>query len=569
MKLVVPEPHPIIVQASTAPKPHRYWFPIMVIGFTAAAALLQWLAGCYQAELNGYPDEPAHLLTGLMVRDYAVSGLQQGPLAFAEEYYLHYPKVAFGIWPPLFHFVEAVWFLIFPPSIAAAYALQAFIIGLLAATLVVTVAKRFESMVLGVAAGLAFVTMPVVQTWTGMVMGDNLMALFSFWATLQFAIYAETGRLRNAVWFGCLLGLGVMTKSNGAAMGAMPILTLLLLRRYRALFAPAMFLAAGLSLIIAVPWQLLVIRLWTGTASPIDYSAPVAWTLFVDHIKMYVSDPGPALTVLAAVGLAQRVILPYWRKTLEPFWAAAAGMVLAFFLSGLAPLPLEPRYHIAAMAGIVLFAGAGVYGIASRLTIRRRLSEKITGVTVVTALLAAFHTYIPARESFGAVEAGRSLATDPALANSVMMVSSEHAGEGTLITEIALHERRPGHFVLRASKMLGRSRWEMDNYELLYSTPESMQNYLQTIPVNVLVFDTTPGPITIPHHGILRELLARYPDKWELLRSFPSAGPNGRGGRFLVYRLREAALPPPNDRVGIQVDMRYTTGGTLEVKPTQ
>jgi hypothetical protein len=564
MKLVLPAERPVVVQARGVPRPSKLRFPALVICFTVAAILLQWLAGCYQAEPNGYPDEPAHLLTGLMVRDYAVSGFKQGPLGFAENYYLHYPKVAFGIWPPLFHFVEGAWFLVFPPSLAAAYALQALIIGLLAATLVLTVVKRFESIVLGVAAGLGFVAMPVVQLWTGMLMADNLMAVFSFLAMLQFAEYAETGRWRNALWFGCLLGLGVTTKSNGAAMGAMPILTLLLLRRYRGLFAPQMFAAAGLSLAIAVPWQLLVIRLWTGTASPIDYSWPVAWELFVWHVKMYVSAPGPAITILAAIGLAQRVILPHRP---QPFWASAAGMVAAFFLSGLAPLPAEHRYHIAAMAGIVLFAAAGVHGIASRLTIRRALPQKIAAVTAVAALLVVFSAHIPARETYGAVEAGRALASDPALADSVIMVSSESAGEGTLIAEMALNERRPGHFILRASKMLGRSRWEMDQYELLYSTPESMQSYMESIPVNILVFDTTPGPITIPHHKILRDVLARYPEKWELVQSYPSSGPNGKGGRFLVYRLAASAMPPPDRRVGFQVDMRYTTGGTLERKP--
>src|ERR1035438_2427795 len=58
--------------------------------FLGVSVLLQNLAGAYRADLDGYPDEPAHLLTGLMVHDYVMSGFSQRPMQFAESYYLHY-----------------------------------------------------------------------------------------------------------------------------------------------------------------------------------------------------------------------------------------------------------------------------------------------------------------------------------------------------------------------------------------------------------------------------------------------------------------------------------------------
>ena len=35
-------------------------------------------------------------------------------MAFAENYYLHYPEVAMGHWPPGFYLLQAVWTLLFP-----------------------------------------------------------------------------------------------------------------------------------------------------------------------------------------------------------------------------------------------------------------------------------------------------------------------------------------------------------------------------------------------------------------------------------------------------------------------
>ncbi|MFO0284498.1 MAG: hypothetical protein ACK532_21580, partial [Acidobacteriota bacterium] len=42
----------------------------LVLLMSAVTVGLQWNNGVYSSELNGYPDEAAHLITGLMVRDY-------------------------------------------------------------------------------------------------------------------------------------------------------------------------------------------------------------------------------------------------------------------------------------------------------------------------------------------------------------------------------------------------------------------------------------------------------------------------------------------------------------------
>ena len=42
--------------------------------FLGLAVGLQRLSGAYHCELSGYPDEPAHFITSLMVRDYIAAG---------------------------------------------------------------------------------------------------------------------------------------------------------------------------------------------------------------------------------------------------------------------------------------------------------------------------------------------------------------------------------------------------------------------------------------------------------------------------------------------------------------
>ena len=47
-------------------------------------------------------------MNALVLRDYIREGLSQNPLRFAEDYYRHYPKIAPGMWPPLFSTAVAV-----------------------------------------------------------------------------------------------------------------------------------------------------------------------------------------------------------------------------------------------------------------------------------------------------------------------------------------------------------------------------------------------------------------------------------------------------------------------------
>ncbi len=95
-----------------------------LLGFFAASLLLQVAAHAYTAELAG-ADEPAHFITSLLIRDYLGQGLPTPPLAFGETYYVHYPKVALPIWPPVFHTMAGTWMLVFPATIGSVWVLIA------------------------------------------------------------------------------------------------------------------------------------------------------------------------------------------------------------------------------------------------------------------------------------------------------------------------------------------------------------------------------------------------------------------------------------------------------------
>jgi hypothetical protein len=67
------------------------------------------------------------------LRDYILHGLGKSPLAFARNYYAHYPKLAIGHWPPVFYVAQALWIIMFPATRNSVLVMMALVTAMLAA----------------------------------------------------------------------------------------------------------------------------------------------------------------------------------------------------------------------------------------------------------------------------------------------------------------------------------------------------------------------------------------------------------------------------------------------------
>src|SRR5262249_34477091 len=123
--------------------------------------------------------------------------------------------------------------------------------------------------------------------------------------------------------------------------------------------------------------------------------------------------------------------------------------------------------------------------------------------------------------------------------DSVVMVCSDATGEGILVSEVALRDRRPGRYVLRASQLFSRARWPGAPYRCLYDSPTEFLGLLKKIPVGILVLDasTPPGELR-EHHRRLFDAVRASPDDWRLVGRYPLT----RGGRTHPEALEVYAL---------------------------
>jgi 4-amino-4-deoxy-L-arabinose transferase-like glycosyltransferase len=520
---------------------------------------LQWAGRAYSSEFSGFPDEPAHYVSGLMVRDYLASGLSQAPLSYAESYYFHYPEVAFGIWGPLLPVCEGVWTLLFSPSRVSVLLMMALIAATLAFTLSRVVGREF-GWVAGIAAGVALVMTPCLQANTAMVMADNLCALMEFWAILFLGRYLRSERRRDILLFGLFAALAVLSKGNGIALALAPPIAVLIVRRFDLFKTLNFWLPAIMVAVLAGPWEYLSSRLLAGNGAVFHAS----WSAAFVYAPMYVRILGPWLLPLVLVGIYDRIVRPFGARAVEERWAAAAALIPAFWIFHAPVVGADPRYMATLVAPTVMFLVAGVARAARWLPRRAPYRARVVALAVAAACVFVGTSFAVQRKpSYGFTEVAQALTSPPGRRDSVLLISSERVGgEGMLVSEIAMRDHRPGYIVLRATKTLASTDWFGSHYQAAYSSPEEIQQYLEQVPISFLIVDKGLGRAALPHHRNLLKMLEMYPARWRLVGSYPQgihAGAPGHG--IEVYQLLGQEKRP---RAKIRLDLRYTLGRWVE-----
>ncbi len=512
--------------------------------FFAVAVLLQVLSGAYHSEFGGYPDEPAHYVTSLMVREYVTAMHPFSPMRFAENYYLHYPKVAFGHWPPLLYVIQAFWMMLFSQARASVLLELAATTTLLAYAVYSEARRWFTSTSLGstaaLLAGLLTICLPLMQVYTDEEMAESLLILLCFWSAIFFARYIDSERWQDSFWFGIFFALAVLTKGSGWLLVLVPPVALLLTRKLRLLLRPGFWISALIVAVLCIPWQLATLHMaergWTGGTTPsAGYTFTALWQFLVAIEHML----GPALSVLLVVGLLAEI----FRKRIAPHAATMFAFIFAVWLfHSIVPAGVEDRKMLIALPALVLFIFAGGFWIAGRLPLRGSLARWGPGVVAAAAaLLFLFQTFaIPHEKHYGYIEAARFLTTDPQMHDATILVSSQSVGEGLLISEIAMREPLPQDTILRATKSLAQVDWNDDHYRSLFSTPAQLLHFLDRSGVNVVVLDTFPGEKEFTHHNLLRRTIAQFSRQFQRLANFQPGGPQ-TGGEVDVYRFERTS----------------------------
>ncbi len=547
----------------------REAFRILIgwILLSALTSLFLGAGGAFRSEPGEDSDEAAHFVTGLMVRDYIAQGFPGSPIHFAENFYIHYPKVALGHWPPLFYLIEGLWLLVFPATLPACLALMVAVTGALAATIYRVAASEFRSDAAGAALAVLFVCLPDVQRQAGAVMLDLPVALLSLWATLAWARFSASGRLTHSLQFAVLSSCAILTKGNGLALALVPLFAMLFSRNFAPLAWRATWIGVGLIAVLCTPWLWLTAYMVTPT-----WQGGRLWDFIPRATLFYgrnlVDCVGTVILVFAVLGFLDKVMRLWPRRTGSPVWSSLAALATGVLLfQCVVPAGFDRRFLIGAAAPLLLMMAAGVLWTAQvlawvPLSLQRRAQVLAVGVAVFI-LLGTFR--IPVKYYYGFGEAAQAILRRTGQSPAVVVCSSLGNGEGMLIAALAERDKRPGQIVLRATKVLANSDWNGADYRLLKQTPEDLLPYLGAIRTQFLVLDHYPGPFQFEHHALLQRMVQEYPAHWRRIGVYPAARVGAApGAKIELFEAVDLDKFPPGN---IQLDMTRTLKKTLTIRP--
>jgi hypothetical protein len=503
--------------------------------FLAEALLLQWLGGAYASGFGGHPDEAAHFVSSVMVHDFLVHPTSH-PLAFAQQFYLHYPKVAIGNWPPLLHALLALWYLVFGVSRASALMLVA-VFAASTATLMALAGRRLLSPLAGVFAGAVYLALPLAQQSLAVVMTEHLVTLLIFASSLAFAWFARCRTSSAALLFSALASAAILTRGSGWALVLVPPIVMILTRDWRLLAAWRLWLAGLLVAALCVPWYVGTRGMSPNAMVGIDPNAPTA---FFRQAAVYfplaaLRAVGVLLALLAALGVWRTLVKrqPSAQSSAAPAseWPALAAMTISVLLiQCLVAAGLEHRYMLQLLPALVLFGAAGLDWLPA---VGAR--KAVWSAATLLILLMVFRLPHAMRNS-GYEQIAADLAGQ---ATPTLLLISDARGEGSMIAAVALRDHRPHTLALRGSKLLVSEDWLGRASQPRFASAQAMRSMLDAVPVYAVLIDHAIEAMQArPYHQQIEQLLKAHPEDWRLAASYDITRYGQRQARAVDVYLR-------------------------------
>ena len=516
----------------------------------ALNVVLQLANGSYEADFGAHPDEGAHVVTSLMVRDYVVGGFieELNPIDYAKRYYDTFPKVAIGHYPPLFYMLSGAWLvfsasanwcLIFSALLTSGCGLIIFLIG-----------RISLGKVSALMAAILFTVLPLTQQYTYTFMSDMLLLACCLLAAMSFASFMGSGRPRDSLIFGLLASAAMLTKLSGAWLALLPFVALLLARKLRLFKTKAIWLAPLVVSVLALPWIVFTYSITSEgvTSSEDGLYLTRAWPFFS---RALLNEMGLTLLVLASA----RVLMILWafltnRRDLGDIELVNVSICVIVFLFYLfVPAGLEQRYLLVLVPSAVLLAFKALEVflsvIVGVLMSVKHLEYKWFNAAIVlcgTLLLVGSFELRP-KYAHGFRNLIEAVGKEKSDNRQGVMVVSDSRGEGAIIAASALaSSERPvgGIRIYRGSKQLSSSDWLGRNYQSFYATVPALRQYMHNGGFQFLAYDNgVPESKKREYHDLVARLVDEHSEDFQFVKKFETFRKGGREAGIILYRIRE------------------------------
>lgn len=477
-----------------------------------------YCGGAFDSDLGGDPDEAAHAVTALMVRDYLMDGLGQPPMAFAKSYYEAFPRVALGHYPPMYYVFAAPWLLL-SPSIKTLILLQVILLAALA-LLTFQLGRRMVPDALALASGIGVLLLPLALKLSLHVMADILLAVMCLWAVILWADYMRSPSPKRALAWGAVAAAAILTKGSGIGLCLLPPVATLLAGRWRLMLGRTWWCAALPVAMLAGPWMVYSTKIskeGMTQLSPWQYLTEATPFYFKSMPEVF----GWPLVILTCVATVTMMAAAWkhsgMREEHASLIAMAAGITAVLLL---VPVGVTTRYMLT-LTPCVLLASACALNMTAVAKKRCFVACSSGGLLLCAFLPLADGGSAPSKRVYGFGEAVlKSCIPSSQDSPRQWLVASDPRGEGAMIAAAAFAcpQRSPSLLrVYRGSKELAQSDWMGRGYQAAFVDAKSLLNHLDARGITRVFLDlSVPENARKEHEVLLEKALRSPPSNWIL-----------------------------------------------------
>lgn len=506
-----------------------------------AGILAMFVTSAYTSGFSG-ADESAHFLNSYFISSYLKGHFGTNPLGFATDFYIHYPKISIGHWPPAYYGFVGLLFLIVPATVQSALLINLILSALPAAFVAITLGYLMNRRAALLGAAVYALT-PLAVEGQAYFMLDQVLAAICIAATMAWCAYVAKPAWWRAFLFAAFCVLAILTKGNGWLLVFVPIYHTLLTRNWRLLALPHVYGAALAAGVLVLPWYWLTSGI---SAEGFNYQAGLdyAVTAFSASIQHLADNLGLPAILLAALA----VIVEFRHHRHDGLrWSVSSAclslVLAALTLQSLVPVDIVPRYMAPALPALLVLAIMGLSQVYASLSHR----QLAAGGVIAACLLIGF-MFAPgirhlatrtAKPDYQMANVIPLLATS--LPHDLCLIDGVSNAEGAFMAEMAIRDTDLRHYAIRGSKLFADTNFMGTRYAPRFTDARAMLAEVMRLGIHNVIVVRVGNEPAFPHSRQLVEALQLSESPFKRVAVLPHGS---RSGTTEVYA---SAIDRPSD----------------------
>lgn len=286
------------------------------------------------------PDAARHCMNGVFLHDLIREGQIRHPVAYAKEYYSHFPALSLPYHPPLLPLTESIFFFLFGVHYFVARLLISLFTGACVILFYKLVLKTGGSPLLAAASIMTFFVLRGSYILSRDIMLEFPALFFTLGALLFISEPDADLNLRSGLGFALLAAAAVWTKQQTIFLGAVPFAQIVIARKWDALKNRWLWLSAAVFGVLVAGLAAISIGGGFGTNPEWRHAGIVA--MLAERVLVYARGLRSQFTLVPALFIAGSFL--FFLLTSKRKTGLKSGLYLAWVLAVSIELLLLPPY---------------------------------------------------------------------------------------------------------------------------------------------------------------------------------------------------------------------------------